>query len=242
MTACSSSTGACSRCSEPRAPQSIRFHVDNLRIEIGEPFRAGRRRVQLRPRTRGSGGCALEVEESDWATVEPLLTRVDNAGTPPPASGQRALEDRRLGVAPKTSCRAAIISPSEARARAQSSSAGIRFASLAAARSARQRARRRRVALAPWSPARRPACLRSSSRSICSVGISSSSSLTYVVDADDDPLLASRPPAGSGTRRRRSRAGGSSARSPRPCRRARRSARSTRRRRASISSVSVSMK
>lgn len=65
--------------------ESIRFHVDNLRIEIGEPFRAGRRRVQLRPRTRGSGGCALEVEESDWATVEPLLTRVVNAGTPPPA-------------------------------------------------------------------------------------------------------------------------------------------------------------
>lgn len=65
--------------------ESIRFHVDNLRIEIGEPLRAGRRRVQLRPRTRGSGGCALEVEESDWAIVEPLLTRVDNAGTPPPA-------------------------------------------------------------------------------------------------------------------------------------------------------------
>ena len=56
--------------------ESMRFHVRNVDLEVGEPDRKGRRMVTVRPAARGSGGCAFDVEEGDWAEVGPLLDRV----------------------------------------------------------------------------------------------------------------------------------------------------------------------
>src|ERR687896_1300239 len=36
--------------------ESIRFHVRNLELEVGEPDRKGRRSVRIKPASRGSGG------------------------------------------------------------------------------------------------------------------------------------------------------------------------------------------
>ncbi len=66
--------------------ESLRFHVDNVRIDVGEPGRRDRRLLQLKPRTLGGGGCALEIEEADWEKAGPLLERVRAAGDPPPGA------------------------------------------------------------------------------------------------------------------------------------------------------------
>lgn len=55
--------------------ESLRFHVRNIELEIGERNRKGRRAVTIKPASRG-GGCMLEVDETDWAEVGPLLERV----------------------------------------------------------------------------------------------------------------------------------------------------------------------
>jgi hypothetical protein len=56
--------------------ESIRFHVRNVELEVGEPDRKGRRSVRIKPASRGSGGCMFEVSEEDWPSVGPFLDRV----------------------------------------------------------------------------------------------------------------------------------------------------------------------
>lgn len=56
--------------------ESIRFHVRNMELEVGEPDRKGRRSIRIKPASRGSGGCMFEVSEEDWAAVGPFLDRV----------------------------------------------------------------------------------------------------------------------------------------------------------------------
>ena len=55
---------------------SMRFHVRNMELEIGDPDRRNRRGVRIKPASRGSGGCMFDVDEEDWAGVGPLLDRV----------------------------------------------------------------------------------------------------------------------------------------------------------------------
>jgi hypothetical protein len=57
---------------------SYRYHAANLRIEVGDPDRKGKRTVQLTPRTKGVG-CALGISTEDWARAAPLLERVQAA-------------------------------------------------------------------------------------------------------------------------------------------------------------------
>ena len=56
--------------------ESVRFHVRNMDLEVGDPGRKGRRSVLVKPASRRSGGLGLEVEEADWPTVGPFLDRV----------------------------------------------------------------------------------------------------------------------------------------------------------------------
>ena len=56
--------------------ESLRYHVLNLDVSIGEEDRRGRRSVTLRPASRKSGGCQLEVPSGDWPAVSALLDRV----------------------------------------------------------------------------------------------------------------------------------------------------------------------
>ena len=56
--------------------ESVRFHVRNLDLSIGEPNRKGRRSALIKPATSSAGGIQLDVEEEDWPTVGPLLDRV----------------------------------------------------------------------------------------------------------------------------------------------------------------------
>lgn len=55
-----------------------RYHAGNLRIEVGDPDKKGKRMVQLTPRTKGVG-CALGISTEDWAIAAPLLERVQTA-------------------------------------------------------------------------------------------------------------------------------------------------------------------
>lgn len=59
--------------------ESLRFHVRNMELSVNEPDRKGRRAVTIKPASRGSGGCRLEVEEGDWPAVGPILDRVLDA-------------------------------------------------------------------------------------------------------------------------------------------------------------------
>ena len=59
-----------------RGSESLRFHVRNLDLEVGEPDRKARRALTLKPASRGSGGCMFEVEEDDWQQVGPLVDRI----------------------------------------------------------------------------------------------------------------------------------------------------------------------
>jgi hypothetical protein len=56
--------------------QSVRFHVRNMELDIGEPDRNGARLVTLKAAVRGAGGVAVSVGEADWPHVGPLLDRV----------------------------------------------------------------------------------------------------------------------------------------------------------------------
>lgn len=56
--------------------ESIRFHVRNMELSVEGPDRKRRHAVTIKPAARGSGGCRLEVEESDWGQVGPFLDRV----------------------------------------------------------------------------------------------------------------------------------------------------------------------
>ena len=56
--------------------ESMRFHLRNMELEIGEPDRKARRAVRIKPASRGSGGCMFEVSDEDWPAVGPLLDRV----------------------------------------------------------------------------------------------------------------------------------------------------------------------
>ena len=56
--------------------QSVRFHVRNMELDIGEPNRNGARLVTLKAAVRGAGGVAVSVEDADWPHVGPLLDRV----------------------------------------------------------------------------------------------------------------------------------------------------------------------
>jgi hypothetical protein len=66
---------ACWRCSVFPGSNSMRFHVRNMELAVGEPDRKSRRSVRVKPAMRG-GGCAFEVPESDWLQVGPFLDRV----------------------------------------------------------------------------------------------------------------------------------------------------------------------
>ena len=61
---------------------SVRYHVQNLLIDIGEPDRKGKRALQLKPRTRGVA-CVLAISTEDWATAAQLLERVQAATADP---------------------------------------------------------------------------------------------------------------------------------------------------------------
>ena len=56
--------------------ESLRYHVLNLDVSVGEADRHGGRAVTLRPASRGSGGCQLEVPSGDWPAASALLDRV----------------------------------------------------------------------------------------------------------------------------------------------------------------------
>ncbi len=64
-----------------RGERNVRFHVRNLSIDVGGPDRKGRRMVQLKARTKGSGGLGFEISEEDWAEAGPLLERVREAAS-----------------------------------------------------------------------------------------------------------------------------------------------------------------
>ena len=55
--------------------ESIRFHVRNVRVQVGDPDRKGRRRLTITA-SRGSGGCSFEVQPEQWPQIAPLLERV----------------------------------------------------------------------------------------------------------------------------------------------------------------------
>jgi hypothetical protein len=57
---------------------SVRYHAENLLVDVGEPDKKGKRVVQLKPRTKGVG-CALGISAEDWAHVAPLLKRIHKA-------------------------------------------------------------------------------------------------------------------------------------------------------------------
>jgi hypothetical protein len=59
-----------------RGSESLRFHVRNVEVSVGQPDRKMRRSVAVKPASRGSGGCMFEVQEEDWPTVGPFLDRV----------------------------------------------------------------------------------------------------------------------------------------------------------------------
>lgn len=59
--------------------ESLRFHIANLRLDIDGPSRKGRYMIQLKPQSRGSGGCAFEVESHEWPEVGPFLDRITEA-------------------------------------------------------------------------------------------------------------------------------------------------------------------
>lgn len=64
--------------------ESIRFHVDNVTIDSGEPGRKGRKRqIRIAVRTRGGGGVALEVTDEAWVGLGPMLEAVRAAGSEP---------------------------------------------------------------------------------------------------------------------------------------------------------------
>jgi hypothetical protein len=56
--------------------ESLRFHVRNVEIELGDPDRKGRRSLRIKPGSRGSGGCMLDIEPGDLPQVEPFVDRV----------------------------------------------------------------------------------------------------------------------------------------------------------------------
>jgi hypothetical protein len=58
--------------------ESMRFHVLNLRIEVDEPDRKGRRWLRVRP-LHGSGGMMVEVQAEEWPALGPFLDRVGTA-------------------------------------------------------------------------------------------------------------------------------------------------------------------
>jgi hypothetical protein len=59
--------------------ESLRYHVRNMEVEVGEPDRRGRRAVTFKPASRGSGGCRLELAPDDWPAAEALIERVMQA-------------------------------------------------------------------------------------------------------------------------------------------------------------------
>ena len=59
--------------------ESLRFHVRNVDIAVGDPDRKGRRGLTIKPASRGSGGCRFEIEEQDWPAVGPFIERVLDA-------------------------------------------------------------------------------------------------------------------------------------------------------------------
>ena len=67
----------------PSSHGDKRFHVRNMELEIGEANRKGRRRVTIKSQSY-SGGCTLEVDETDWSQLGPLLDQV-RAAMPGPA-------------------------------------------------------------------------------------------------------------------------------------------------------------
>lgn len=58
---------------------SLRFHVKNLGVEVGEPNRKGVRALQFDPATKYSGGARMDIPAEDWPNVEPVLHEILSA-------------------------------------------------------------------------------------------------------------------------------------------------------------------
>jgi hypothetical protein len=65
---------------------SARYHVANLYLDVDDPDRHGRRRIELRPLADGTshGQSLLYIEAAQWPQFEPLIGQV-LAALPPPA-------------------------------------------------------------------------------------------------------------------------------------------------------------
>jgi hypothetical protein len=55
----------------------VRYHVEELELEVKDPDKKGRRDVIIGSRWRGMA--QFTVEEADWPSVEPVLQRVQEA-------------------------------------------------------------------------------------------------------------------------------------------------------------------
>ncbi len=55
---------------------SVRFHVRNIVVEVGEPNRKGRRALQFDPASKYSGGVRMDVPPEDWPAVEPVVQEI----------------------------------------------------------------------------------------------------------------------------------------------------------------------
>jgi hypothetical protein len=66
---------------------SARYHVANLYVDIEEPDRHGRRRIELRPLADDTshGQSLLYVDAQQWPQFEPLISQVV-AALPRPSS------------------------------------------------------------------------------------------------------------------------------------------------------------
>ena len=59
--------------------ESLRFHIGNLRLEVNGPDRKGRYMIQMKPASRGSGGCAFEVGPDEWPEAGPFFDAIRTA-------------------------------------------------------------------------------------------------------------------------------------------------------------------